>query len=155
MSKKAPAGEKTLARNRKASHDFFLLEKYEAGLVLQGSEIKSIRASQVSLKEAYVRTDGRQAWLVNAHIAPYDPASSQGHNPLRERKLLLHAKQIEELWEETSRKGNTIVPLQIYLKGGRAKLEIAVARGKKKWDKREDIAKRDAEREMARAMKGR
>lgn len=147
--------EKTLARNRKAAHDFFILEKYEAGLVLQGSEIKSIRAGQVSLKEAYVRTDGREAWLVNAHIAPYDPASSEGHNPLRERKLLLHSKQIDELWEETQRKGNTIVPLQIYLKDGRAKLEIAVARGKKKWDKREDIAKRDAEREMARAMKGR
>lgn len=147
--------EKALARNRKATHDFFILEKYEAGLVLQGSEIKSIRAGQVSLKEAYVRTDGREAWLVNAHIAPYDPASSEGHNPLRERKLLLHKKQIEELREETQLKGNTIVPLQVYLKGGRAKLEIAVARGKKKWDKREDIAKRDAEREIARAMKGR
>lgn len=147
--------EKALARNRKATHDFFILEKYEAGLVLQGSEIKSIRAGQVSLKEAYVRTDGREAWLVNAHIAPYDPASSEGHNPLRERKLLLHKKQIEELREETQLKGNTIVPLQVYLKDGRAKLEIAVARGKKKWDKREDIAKRDAEREIARAMKGR
>ena len=147
--------EKVLARNRKASHDYFLQERFEAGLALQGSEIKSIRAGQVSLKEAYVRTDGRQAWLVNAHIAPYNPAASTGHNPLRERKLLLHRKEIDLLWEETSRKGNTIVPLQVYLKGGRAKLELAVARGKKKWDKREDIAKRDAEREMARALKGR
>lgn len=146
--------EKVLARNRKAAHDYFIQEKFEAGLVLQGSEIKSIRAGQVSLKEAYVRTDGREAWLVNAHIAPYNPASSSGHNPLRERKLLLHRKEIDQLWEETSRKGNTIVPLQVYLKGGRAKLELAVARGKKKWDKREDIAKRDAEREMARALKG-
>jgi len=146
--------EKVLARNRKASHDYFLQERFEAGLALQGSEIKSIRAGQVSLKEAYVRTDGRQAWLVNAHIAPYNPASSSGHNPLRERKLLLHRKEIDLLWEETSRKGNTIVPLQVYLKDGRAKLELAVARGKKKWDKREDIAKRDAEREMARALKG-
>lgn len=146
--------EKVLARNRKAAHDYFIQEKFEAGLALQGSEIKSIRAGQVSLKEAYVRTDGRQAWLVNAHIAPYNPASSSGHNPLRERKLLLHRKEIDQLWEETSRKGNTIVPLQVYLKGGRAKLELAVARGKKKWDKREDIAKRDAEREMARALKG-
>jgi len=146
--------EKVLARNRKAAHDYFLQEKFEAGLALQGSEIKSIRAGQVSLKEAYVRTDGRQAWLVNAHIAPYNPASSSGHNPLRERKLLLHRKEIDLLWEETSRKGNTIVPLQVYLKDGRAKLELAVARGKKKWDKREDIAKRDAEREMARALKG-
>jgi SsrA-binding protein len=146
--------EKVLARNRKAAHDYFIQEKFEAGLALQGSEIKSIRAGQVSLKEAYVRTDGRQAWLVNAHIAPYNPASSSGHNPLRERKLLLHRKEIDQLWEETSRKGNTIVPLQVYLKGGRAKLELAVARGKKKWDKREDIAKRDAEREIARALKG-
>jgi SsrA-binding protein len=147
--------EKVLARNRKASHDYFILEKFEAGLVLRGSEIKSIRAGQVSLKEAYVRTDGREAWLVNAHIAPYNPASSSGHNPLRERKLLLHSKEIDTLWEETQRKGNTIVPLQVYLKEGRAKLELAVARGKKKWDKREDIAKRDADREIARAMKGR
>ncbi|MBX3049201.1 MAG: SsrA-binding protein SmpB [Anaerolineales bacterium] len=145
--------DKVLASNRKASHDFFLLEKYEAGLVLQGSEIKSIRAGQVSLKEAYVRTDGYEAWLVNAHIAPYNPASAENHKPLRERKLLLHRKQIAELWDETQRKGNTIVPLRIYLKGGRAKLEIAVARGKKKWDKRQDIAKRDAERDMARALK--
>src|SRR3990172_3839662 len=145
--------EKVLARNRKASHDYFLLEKYEAGLALQGSEIKAIRAGQISLKEAYVRTDGRQAWLVNAHIAPYDPASRANHNPLRERKLLLHRKEIAELAEEVQRKGNTIVPLQVYLKDGRAKLEIAVARGKKKYDKREDIAKRDAEREMARALK--
>jgi len=151
---KSLMAEKVLARNRKAAHDYFLQEKFEAGLALQGSEIKSIRAGQVSLKEAYVRTDGRQAWLVNAHIAPYNPASSSGHNPLRERKLLLHRKEIDLLWEETSRKGNTIVPLQVYLKDGRAKLELAVARGKKKWDKREDIAKRDAEREMARALKG-
>ena len=121
--------EKVLARNRKASHDYFLLEKYEAGLALQGSEIKAIRAGQISLKEAYVRTDGRQAWLVNAHIAPYDPASRANHNPLRERKLLLHRKEIAELQEEVQRKGNTIVPLQVYLKEGRAKLEIAVARG--------------------------
>ena len=146
--------EKVLARNRKATHDYFILEKFEAGLALRGSEIKSIRAGQVSLKEAYVRTDGREAWLVNAHIAPYNPASSSGHNPLRERKLLLHRKEIDALWEETQRKGNTIVPLQVYLKDGRAKLELAVARGKKKWDKREDIAKRDAEREIARAIKG-
>lgn len=146
--------EKVLARNRKASHDFFILDKFEAGLVLRGSEIKSIRAGQISLKEAYIRTDGREAWLVNAHIAPYNPASSSGHNPLRERKLLLHSREIDVLWEETQRKGNTIVPLQVYLKQGRAKLELAVGRGKKKWDKRDDIAKRDADREIARAMKG-
>src|SRR3989304_3513317 len=119
--------EKVLARNRKAAHDYFLQEKFEAGLALQGSEIKSIRAGQVSLKEAYVRTDGRQAWLVNAHIAPYNPASSSGLNPLRERKLLLHRKEIDLLWEETSRKGNTIVPLQVYLKDGQAKINSGFA----------------------------
>lgn len=147
--------EKVLARNRKASHDYFLLEKYEAGLALQGSEIKAIRAGQISLKEAYVRTDGRDAWLVGAHIAPYDPASRANHDPLRERKLLLHRKEIDELYEEVKRNGSTIVPLQVYLKKGRAKLEISVAKGKKKWDKRQDIAKKDAEREMARALKQR
>lgn len=147
--------EKVVARNRKASHDFFLLEKYEAGLVLRGSEIKAIRAGQVSLKEAYVRTDGREAWLVNAHIAQYDPASRANHNPTRERKLLLHGKEIAELYEEVQRGGNTVVPLQIYLKDGRAKVEIAVARGKKKWDKRQALAKKEAEREMARALKHR
>jgi SsrA-binding protein len=144
--------ENSLARNRKASHDFFLEETYEAGLVLQGSEIKSIRAGQISIKEAYVRTDGQEAWLVNAHIAPYNPASSSNHNPLRDRKLLLHRKQIAELYEEVKRGGNTIVPLKVYLKEGRAKVEIAVARGKKKWDKRQDIAKRDADREIARNL---
>jgi SsrA-binding protein len=146
--------EKVVARNRKAGHDYVLKEKYEAGLVLQGSEIKSIRAGQVSLKEAYVRTDGFQAFLVNAHIAPYNQAGREGHDPLRERKLLLHRKEIAELYDEVKRGGNTIVPLQIYLKKGRAKLEISVARGKKKWDKRQDIAKRDAERDIARALKG-
>jgi SsrA-binding protein len=147
--------EKSVARNRKASHDFFLQEKYEAGLALQGSEIKSIRAGQVSLKEAYVRIEGQQAFLVNAHIAPYNQAGKDGHDPLRQRKLLLHRKEIAQLHDEVKRGGNTIVPLQIYLKKGRAKLEIAVARGKKNWDKRQDIAKRDAEREMARALKQR
>lgn len=147
--------EKVVARNRKASHDFFLQEKYEAGLALTGSEIKSIRAGQISLKEAYVRTNGREAFLVNAHIAPYNQAGKAGHEPRRERKLLLHSKEIAELHEEVKRNGSTIVPLQVYLKKGRAKLEISVAKGKKKWDKRQDIAKRDAEREMARAMKNR
>ncbi|MBX3046309.1 MAG: SsrA-binding protein SmpB [Anaerolineales bacterium] len=147
--------EKVVARNRKASHDYVLKEKYEAGLALMGSEIKSIRAGQVSLKEAYVRTNGHEAYLVNAHIAPYNQAGKDGHEPLRERKLLLHAKEIAELYDEVKRNGSTIVPLQIYLKKGRAKLEISVAKGKKKWDKRQDIAKRDAEREMARAMKHR
>ncbi len=147
--------EKVVASNRKAKHDYFLLETYEAGIALMGSEIKSIRAGQVSLKEAYVKTDGRQVWLVNAHIAPYNPASRQNHEPRRERKLLLHRKQIRELWNEVRQKGVTIVPTQMYIKDGRAKLQIALAKGKRNYDKRRDIAKRDAEREMERGLKSR
>ena len=148
-------GIKVIARNRKSRFDYTLLEHYEAGIVLRGSEIKSIRAGQISIKEAYVRTDGQQAWLVNAHIAPYDPASMENHQPLRERKLLLHRKEIDELWDATQRKGLTIVPTQVYLKEGRAKVEVAVARGKHKYDKRRDIAKRDAQRDIDRALRQR
>ncbi len=143
-------GIKTAATNRKASHEFFLLDRYEAGLALQGSEIKSIRAGQISLAEAYVRVDGRQAWLEDAHIAPYEQASRNNHDPRRPRRLLLHKREIRELWDEVRQKGMTIVPLRVYLKDGRAKLEIAVAKGKKLYDKRQAIAERDAEREMAR-----
>ena len=146
-------GIKVIARNRKARYDYALLENYEAGLVLRGSEIKSIRAGQISIKEAFVRTDGQDAWLVNAHIAPYDPASGENHKPTRERKLLLHRKEIRELWDQVRRKGLTIVPTQVYLKDGRAKVEIAVARGKHKYDKRREIAKRDAQREIERSLR--
>jgi len=145
--------EKVIATNRKARHDFFLLETFEAGLALQGSEIKSIRAGQISIKEAYVRTDGREAWLVDAHIAQYDPASRQNHDPRRERKLLLHRKEIGKLWDEVRQKGVTIIPLSVYLKNGRAKVEIAVAKGKHNYDKRQDLAKRDAQREIERALR--
>jgi SsrA-binding protein len=145
--------EKVIATNRKARHDFFLLETFEAGLVLQGSEIKSIRAGQISIKEAYVRTDGKEAWLVDAHIAQYNPASRQNHDPKRERKLLLHRKEIYKLWDEVRQKGVTIIPLSVYLKDGRAKVEIAVAKGKRKYDKRQDLAKRDAQREIDRALR--
>ncbi|MQC26110.1 MAG: SsrA-binding protein SmpB [Chloroflexi bacterium] len=146
---------KIIARNRKARFDYSLLEQFEAGIVLRGSEIKSIRAGQISIKEAYVRTNGEQAWLVSAHIAPYDPASGENHEPLRERKLLLHRKEIDQLWDAVQRKGLTIVPTQVYLKDGRAKVEIALARGKHKYDKRRDIAKRDAQRDMDRALRQR
>ena len=150
-------GVKVVANNRKAHFEYFLLEHFEAGLALQGSEIKSIRAGQMSLAEAYVRIDdvGREAWLMNAHIAPYDPASRFNHEPLRPRRLLLHKNEIREMWDAVRQKGVTIVPVQVYLKEGRAKLDIAVAKGKKLYDKRETIAKRDAEREMARETRGR
>ncbi|MBI3174600.1 MAG: SsrA-binding protein SmpB [Chloroflexi bacterium] len=138
---------KVVATNRKASFEYFLLERFEAGLSLQGSEIKSIRAGQVSIVEAYVDIEGgEEAWLVEAHIAPYAQANRFNHDPKRKRRLLLHKKQIREIWNQVRQKGMTVVPTRIYLKDGRAKIEIALARGKKAYDKREAIAKRDQER---------
>lgn len=144
---------KIVATNRKASFEYFLLEKFEAGLELRGTEIKSVRAGQVSLGEAYVEVDGQEAWLVEAHIAPYERGNRFNHDPKRRRRLLLHKKEIRELWNAVRQKGVTIVPTQMYLKDGRAKLEIALAKGKKLHDKRDSIAKRDAERDAAREMR--
>jgi SsrA-binding protein len=141
---------KIVATNRKAGFEYFLLEQFEAGLSLQGSEIKSIRAGQVSLTEAYIETDGRDAWLVECHIAPYEQANRFNHDPKRRRRLLLHKREIRELWDSVRQKGVTIVPTKIYLKEGRAKIEIALAKGKKLHDKRDAIAQRDQEREMKR-----
>ena len=149
--------EKVIATNRKARHDYHILETYEAGIALKGSEIKSIRNGHISIKEAYVRIDEsrQEAWLVNAHIAPYDPASRLNHEPRRVRKLLLHRKQISKLYDAVRQKGMTIVPLRVYLAAGRAKVEIALARGKHNYDKRRAIARKDMEREMARQAKER
>lgn len=147
---------KVVAKNRRASHEYFLLDRFEAGLVLRGSEIKSIRAGQISLAEAYVQIEGgKEAWLLDAHIAPYDQASFFSHEPRRPRKLLLHRNEIRRLWDEIRQKGVTIIPLQVYLKDGRAKVEIAVAKGKKLYDKRQAIAKRDADREIERQLRRR
>ena len=146
---------KVIASNLKASHEFFLLDRFEAGIALTGSEIKSIRAGQMSLAEAYVRVDGEEAWLENAHIAPYDQASFFNHAPRRPRRLLLHKKEIRKLWNEVRQKGVTIVPTRVYLKNGRAKVEIAVAKGKKLYDKRQSIAKRDVDRELEREFRRR
>lgn len=148
-------GVKVVAHNRKARHEYFLLDTYEAGIVLKGSEIKSIRAGKLSLAQAYVSIEGGEAWLTNAHIAPYDQANRFNHDPLRPRKLLLHRKQIKKLYENVRQKGATIVPLRVYLKDGKAKVEIALAKGKKHYDKRAEIAKRDAQREMDRRYKQR
>ncbi|MEB2334647.1 MAG: SsrA-binding protein SmpB [Anaerolineaceae bacterium] len=142
---------KVVATNRKAGFEYFLLERFEAGLVLQGSEIKSIRAGQVSIQESYVEIEaGEQAWLVEAHIAPYEQANRFNHDPKRKRKLLLHKKQIRELWNNTRIKGMTVVPTRVYLKNGRAKIEVALAKGKKAYDKRATIAKRDEARSAER-----
>ena len=145
---------KIVANNRKAGFEYFLLEKFEAGLVLQGSEIKSIRAGQMSIQESYVDIEnGEQAWLVEAHIAPYEQANRNNHEPKRKRKLLLHKKQIRELWNNVRIKGMTVVPTRVYLKDGRAKIEIALAKGKKAYDKRATIAKRDEARSAERQLR--
>jgi SsrA-binding protein len=138
---------KVIATNRKAKHDFFLEDQFEAGLSLRGTEIKSIRAGQVSLKEAHIEVDGS-----DAHIAPYESAGKFNHEPKRRRRLLLHKREIQKLFDRVRQKGYTIVPLRLYLKHGRAKLEIALAKGKRKYDKRKEISKRDAERDIERTL---
>jgi SsrA-binding protein len=145
-------GKKIIARNRKARFEYDLMETFEAGLELLGSEIKSIRAGQVSLSEAYVRTNGRQAWLVGAHIAPYDQASVFNHEPERDRRLLLHKREIKALWDAVRLKGVTIIPTMLYLRDGLAKLEIALAKGKRQYDKRQAIKKQDMARDINREL---
>jgi SsrA-binding protein len=149
------AGIKVIATNRKAGRDFHLEDRHEAGLVLMGTEIKSIRAGRVNLSDGYVQPRDGELWLLNVHVAPYDPAGRYGHEPLRPRKLLLHRREIERLASRVRERGYTIVPTRLYLKGGRAKVEIALARGKRKYDKRQAIAKRDAQRDIDRALKER
>jgi SsrA-binding protein len=144
-----------IATNRKARHNYTLEETLEAGLVLVGSEIKSIREHRVNLGEGYVEERGGELWLMDVHIAEYKQASRFGHEATRPRKLLLHRKEINRLMGRMREKGYTVVPTQLYLKRGRAKVEIALARGKKQYDKREAIAQRDSDREVRRAMKER
>jgi SsrA-binding protein len=141
---------KVVSTNKKARFEFFILETFEAGLVLKGTEIKSVRNGQISLQEAYVRTNGEEIWLVGAHIAPYENASAYQHDPKRDRKLLMHKKQIRKIFDEVRIKGMTIVPIRVYLKDGKAKLEIGLAKGKKQYDKRDAIKERDVERETSR-----
>jgi SsrA-binding protein len=148
-------GIKVVATNRKAHFEYILLEHFEAGISLQGSEIKSLRAGQISLSEAYIKVDERSAWLINAHISPYDPASRNNHDPTRARRLLLHHREIKQLWNDVRQKGVTVIPVQVYLKEGLAKLDIALAKGKKLYDKRSEIAKRDIERDMDRQIRTR
>ena len=144
-----------VATNRKARHDYDILETIEAGMALQGSEIKSVRSGQINIKEGYVLIENTQAWLVNVHISPYDPASRMNHDPLRKKRLLLHKKEIRKLQENQQMKGLAVVPLRVYLKGGFAKIELGVGRGLKQYDKRQKIAKRDAEREIQKILKRR
>jgi SsrA-binding protein len=146
-------GDKTLVSNRRARREYFIEETYEAGLVLKGSEIKSIRAGRANLQDSYVTIRDGEAWLVNSHVSPYKQASIENHEPKRDRKLLLNRREISRLLGKVQAKGYTIVPLRLYLKGNRAKVEIALARGKKLYDKRADLAKRQAQRDIERAMR--
>ena len=144
---------KTIVTNRKAYHDYHIQDSIEAGIALTGSEIKSIRASRVNLRDAYVRPEGGELWLVNAHIARYESSSHWSHEPTRPRKLLLHRKEINSLASKVAEKGLTLVPLRLYLKDSIAKVEVALAKGKKLYDKRESIARRDMEREIERTVR--
>ncbi|MCL2281335.1 MAG: SsrA-binding protein SmpB [Dehalococcoidia bacterium] len=144
---------KVISTNRKAHHNYDILETFEAGIVLLGSEIKSVRESRVSLGEAYVKADHGELWLVGAHIARYEAASYMGHDPIRPRKLLMHRKEIRLLLAKLAEKGLTIVPLRMYIKEHKAKLEIGLGRGKKLYDKRESIMRRENDREIERTLK--
>jgi len=146
---------KTVATNRKAYHNYHIQDSVEAGIVLTGTEIKSIRANRVNLSDAYVRPEGGELWLLNAHIARYEAGSYLSHEPRRPRKLLLHRKEINALASKVLEKGFTLVPLKLYIKDSMAKVEVALARGKKLYDKRDSIIRREAEREMGRALKRR
>ena len=146
-------GIKIIAKNRRASYDFHLLDKYEAGLVLTGTEIKSVRAHQVSLRRSFVQGRDGELWLIDANIAPYAHGNQENHEPTRPRKLLLHRREINKILEALAQKGLTVVPTKLYLRDGLAKIEIALARGKAGRDKRADLAKRDAQRQVERALR--
>jgi len=144
---------KIVATNRKAYHNYHLGDSVEAGIALTGTEIKSIRAGRASLSDAYVKPEAGELWLVNAHIARYEAGSYLSHEPRRSRKLLLHRKQIDSLTSKVVERGFTLVPLKLYIKDSLAKVEVALARGKKLYDKRESISRRETEREIERAIK--
>lgn len=149
----APKGVKLAASNRKARHDYDILDTFEAGIALVGTEVKSIRDGKVVLKDAHARVEDGELWLVGMHVAPYELTDGfGGHDPERRRKLLLHRSEIDELGERTAREGLTVVPLAVYFLEGRAKVELGLARGRRNYDKRHAIAERDAAREAARAM---
>jgi SsrA-binding protein len=149
------SGQKLITDNRKARHDYHLVERFEAGLVLTGSEVKSLRAGRASLQQAYADVRDGEAWLIGAHIDTYDQAGLANHDPVRDRKLLLKRREIESLYGKVREKGLTLVPTRMYFKNGRAKVEVALARGKDVRDKRRDIAKRESDRQIERALKRR
>jgi len=151
-----PKGEgKVIAQNKKAYHDYFIEETYETGIVLQGTEIKSLRAGKANLKDSFARVQGGEVWLHNMHISPYEQGNRYNHEPLRTRKLLLHNREIVKLIGYTKETGYTLVPLKIYLKNGYAKLLLGLGKGKKQYDKRDDLKKKEAKREVERAFRDR
>src|SRR5690348_8477862 len=145
--------EKDVAVNRRAYHDFFIDEKYEAGVMLTGTEVKSVRNGRTNLRDGFIRIDNGEAWLENVHISPYAQGNLMNHEPMRPRKLLLHRKEISSLIGKVKQRGYTLIPLRVYFSRNHAKVEIGLARGKRQYDKREAIAERDAKREIARAMR--
>lgn len=151
MQKKS--GIKIVSNNKRATFDFHLLDRFEAGLVLTGTEIKSVRANRVSLRRSYVQARGDELWLVEAHIAPYEHGNRENHDPTRPRKLLLHRREINKIIDDLNQKKLTAVPTKMYLKDGRAKVEVALARGKQKHDKRADLARKDDQRRIERALR--
>jgi SsrA-binding protein len=153
LSRQSEGGIKPVASNRKALHDYFIEDSYEAGIALTGTEIKSVRMGRVNLRDGYVQITHGEAWLLNVHISPYDFGNRENHEPRRERKLLLHAREIRRLQSKVAERGWTIVPLRMYLKNGRAKIEIALVRGKRQYDKRDAVAERDMDRELRRVTK--
>jgi len=153
VATKAASGEKLIASNRKAFHDYFVLQKVEAGIALTGTEVKSLREARVNLKDSYVDFDRGEAYLVGAHISPYSHGNRENHDPERKRKLLLHRREIDRLQGQVVEKGLTVVPLRLYFKGGKVKAEIAVVRGKKLFDKRETEKRRELDREAEAAIK--
>jgi SsrA-binding protein len=155
VAKPSPAVERPIADNRKAGFDFHLLETFEAGVALRGSEVKAIREGRINLREAYCRFDGDELYLVGAHISQYSHDGHAGHDATRPRKLLLHRHELNKLFGKSVEKGLTVVPLKVYLKNGRVKVAVALARGKKSYDKRETIRRREVDRETRAAVKGR
>lgn len=151
----ASEGIKVIAENRKAFHDYFIEERIEAGIILTGTEIKSVRNSRVNLKDSYARIENGEVWLYQMHISPYEQGNRFNHDPLRKRKLLLHHSEIVKLIGKIQLQGLTLIPLKIYLKHGLAKIELAVCRGKKSYDKRQDLAEKDAKREIERHLRER
>jgi SsrA-binding protein len=150
---KEKESRQVLAKNRKAFHEYEILERFEAGIVLEGTEVKSAREHSVNLKESYARLDKNEIWLVDCHISPYSCGNIQNHEPLRPRKLLLHKKEIEKLADEITRGGLTVVPLSMYLKAGKIKVEIGLAKGRKLYDKREKARRKTIDRDIEIAMK--